>query len=852
MKFRKFVFLKRFSIFYMRLVICFLILIFGISAFAQNIQSPDQFIGSEYGIQFTPHHRLVDYMEYISKASDRIEIEQYGVTNEGRPLYALYISSPKNLKNKELIRKTNLYHAGIEKLKPSILMEKSIVWLSYSVHGNEAGGSESSMNVIYKLATASGNQLEWLENTMVIVDPSLNPDGYNRYSQWVRGNSGKLVHPNHDDAEHMEPWPGGRVNHYLFDLNRDWAWQTQVESRQRIALYNQWLPHIHADLHEMGYDDHYYFAPAAEPYHKDITDWQRSFQYQIGQNHASYFDKEGWLYFTREIFDLLYPSYGDTWPTFNGSIGMTYEQAGHSMAGRAIEMSNGKILTLRDRIDHHTTTSLSTIEMASKNHTNIITNFSSYFKKSIENPNGKFQYYLIKNSVLKAEFIELMENNGIEISYINNDKSINGYSYLNDKNQSCNAQKGDVFISAKQPKSTLLQILMEQEPVLADSLTYDITSWCIPYAFQLDCYAFKTDPGFSISANNPILEKQTSVQKGSYGIAFRWSSNFDAKVFTSRLLNKGFIVKSVQRPIVFKDFTLSKGDIVLLNIDQNEEKNNMDIFFALAEGLDLDLIPLNTGFSLNGSDLGGTSLMAVEKPKVLTLFGDGVDANAYGQVWNYFENIIEYPLSRVNINRFEFIDLSDFNTLILPDGYYSLSEDQMTMISTWVDEGGKLISIAGANRNLKRSKDFALGNIEAETQDEDTKESQKIRDQKRNYEGAERRSISGNMPGAIFKTDIDTTHPLCFGISSYYTLKNSSSSYPLLSNDAFNPIRIPEDYKSYGFIGAKLEDSFQENFVFSVESKGSGTVIYSADNPLFRAFWKSGELIMANALFQVH
>ena len=393
------------------------------------------------------------------------------------------------------------------------------------------------MNVLYNLIQDNDQIKSWLNNVFVVIDPSLNPDGYSRYTNWFISNSGKFLHPEHSDVEHMEPWPGGRVNHYLFDLNRDWAWQTQVETQQRIAKYNQWMPHIHADLHEMGYDDHYYFAPAAEPYHDAISDWQKDFQFEIGKNHARYFDENGWLYFSREIFDLLYPSYGDSWPTFNGSIGMTYEQAGHGMSGRSIRMSNGKDLTLQDRIDHHTTTSLSTVEMASLNKDLILEEFQSYFKNSKEKPIGKYKYYVVKQGEQIHKFTELLLRNKIDFEFVNESKSLKAYSYSTSKEEMVQVEQGDILLNVFQPKSTLLQTLMEEAPILSDSLTYDITAWSLPFAFNLKCFAWLNKPLIETSDFTDTFFDSENIF-GPYGLAFKWNSSGDSKIFLS---NQTFI-----------------------------------------------------------------------------------------------------------------------------------------------------------------------------------------------------------------------------------------------------------------------------------------------------------------------
>ena len=266
---------------------------------AQKLLSPEEFMPHKYGEQFTPHNLTVDYFRHAAANSDLIQLKEYGKTNQMRPLLYAIISSKENLVNLEKIRLNNLARAGVEggKADPSVA-NITIVWLSMNVHGNEPASSESSVSILYNLLNPNRlDTKEWLKNTVVIIDPCVNPDGYHRYTHWNNNASDKIPNTSPDAREHREPWPGGRVNHYYFDLNRDWAWLSQVESQQRMAVYKDWLPHVVPDFHEMGYNSPYYFAPAAQPYHRFITPFQRDFQVEIGKNHAKYFDKEGWLYF---------------------------------------------------------------------------------------------------------------------------------------------------------------------------------------------------------------------------------------------------------------------------------------------------------------------------------------------------------------------------------------------------------------------------------------------------------------------------------------------------------------------------------------------------------------------------
>ena len=303
---------------------------------SQNLMSPSEFLGYDIGTQFSRHHRVVDYFQYVAaQYPDQVSFNQYGSTYEGRPLFLATVSSKKNMTQIEAIRQTHLAQAeSTENTESNI----GVVWLSYNVHGNEASSTEASMQTLYELLS---QHQDYLDSAVVLIDPCVNPDGRDRYANWFNQQTGSSYDKDPQSIEHSEPWPGGRPNHYLFDLNRDWTWASQIETQSRLKEYHKWLPHVHVDFHEQGINEPYYFAPAAEPFHEIITDWQREFQTQIGQNNAKYFDANGWLYFTRERFDLLYPAYGDTYPTYLGAIGMTYEQAGHGMGGLGVMNDEG-------------------------------------------------------------------------------------------------------------------------------------------------------------------------------------------------------------------------------------------------------------------------------------------------------------------------------------------------------------------------------------------------------------------------------------------------------------------------------------------------------------------------------
>lgn len=842
-------------------VLAFLFMILTCSfTIAQGLQSPEDFLRTEYGKHFTPHYLVADYVRHVAANSDRVTLIEYGETNEDRPLLLATISTPNNQANIKDIQKNHLSKIGMstEEEEP-IEKNYSIVWLSFGVHGNEAGGSESSMKVLYKLANPANDQIaQWLDNTVVLFDPSLNPDGYNRYTHWARSIGGKTPHPGLTDREHMEPWPGGRVNHYLFDLNRDWAWQTQVESQQRIVQYHKWMPHIHVDFHEMGYDNGYYFAPAAEPYHKHITDFQRDMQVDIGKNHAKYFDREGWLYFTREVFDLLYPSYGDTYPTFNGAVGMTYEQAGHGMSGREISLSNGDTLKIQDRIDHHTKTALSTIEEASKQVDRINKNFVTYFSNAVNSPQGKYRSYVVKSSGQADRLADLLSKNNIKYYRTAGQQAImNGFDYLTGSSASFKLDKGDIVINANQPNGNLLQVLMEPEPVLSDSVTYDITAWSLPHAYGVQAYAMD---GYistkSTDANSNSTEdcfKSVDSEYPAYAYVIPWNSVTSAQQL-AKIYQKGIRARMADMDIKFKEGIVKKGSIVIVRGDNNFVSNLRTTLGSIVESCD-DCFCLSSGFSDDGGDIGGSKFSRLEHPRALLISGRGTSAYGVGQVWHYFDEVLGYPLSIVDKQDMGRVDLADFNTLILPDGYYNLSDNELQDISEFVSNGGKVIAVSGALGNFVDKEGFALSKYATDDEKDAAKkdrEAKKLAARKDSYEDQERHGISNSVPGAVVRNTLDTSHPLAYGLgNNYHSLKTSGQHYSLLQ-DAWNVITVPKDFKSYGFIGANLRPNIEDSVSFAVEEKGGGNIIYMVDNPLYRGFWDNGVLLFSNALFLVN
>lgn len=806
-----------------------------------QIKSPAEFLPSAYEKSFTFHHDVVSYVQYVADQSDYVDVVEYGRTEEGRPLLLCFISDPENLKNLETIRQNHLKSIFEDKTQTE---SHAIVWLSFGVHGNEAGGTESSMLALYRLASHQGKVGEWLKNTVIILDPCLNPDGFSRYTNWARMVEKKELYVDPDDDEHHEPWPNGRYNHYLFDLNRDWVWQTQVESQKRLEKYRSWMPHVHGDFHEMNYNNHYYFPPAAKPYHPFLSTFQKDFQGQFGENNARYFDQNDWLYFTGEEFDLFYPSYGDTYPMFNGAIGMTFEQAGHSMAGRAILTRSGDTLKLSDRIQHHAVVALSTVEVAAKQSQKLINEQKVYFENNRSNPKGKFKSYVMKQGANIPELVKLLQRNGIEYEVLTADiaKKQTGYQYQSRKIQAFVAEKGDLVVQAHQNNSTLAQILLDPAYEIEDSLTYDITAWSLPYVYNLETYG--TAETFRIPAQGPenaIIENADG--KDALGVLVPWDGLQTGKM-AAYLFNHGLQLQRSIRPTVWDKDTVSAGSVFIWRKDQDNWTSKLDL---LTKYLQKEKLPhqfLSSTYSKAGNDAGGSSFEAIQKPAVLALKGSDVSVFDYGQTIYYFEKVLGLPVSSVDIHRFSGLNLTKYNLIILPSGSYAISDDFKNKLSKWVQQGGKLIVLGSACEKLADKQAFGIRKKAAGTAAEaDTSEQLKFSD-------LERKMVSSYVPGAIVKTHIDGSHPLAYGLHDPYYMMVLDNSFYAGGKELWPVAQTTSPLVYEGFIGSDAKSSLEKSDLLMAEKMGRGSILYFPSNPLFRGFWYSGHHLMANAVFQ--
>jgi hypothetical protein len=810
-----------------------------------QVPSPAAFFGHELGSQFHRHHEVVDYVKAVAEASPRVQLQPYGSTYEGRPLMLALVSSEANLANLEAIRENNLRAAGLLDGPPTAT-RLPIVWLSYNIHGNESVSTEAAMKVLYQLATQ--DTAGWLDEVVVILDPCVNPDGRDRYVNWYRQVQHQTPIADPNDMEHQEPWPSGRFNHYLFDLNRDWCWQTQQESQQRGLQYARWMPQVHVDFHEMGPHSPYFFAPAARPFHPIITDWQRAFQQMVGKNHARYFDQAGWLYFTSEVYDLFYPSYGDTWPTYQGAIGFTYEQGGSGRAGLAYQLDTGDTLTLSDRLTHHYTTSLSTVETAYRQRAKLLSSYDQYFAEARAGLGATYQAYVVSQGNAPDQLTALrtlLQRQQIRYEQAQGSRRVRGHSYASRKDESIEVAAGDLIIPVAQPQGHLLRVLFDPEAKLEDSLTYDLTAWALPYAYGLKAAALYENVPTEAPTLTPFVPKR-APDAAAYAYLVPWEG-LRAVRWMADMMQAGMTLRQTQGELVLRGHHFAPGTLVATRAD-NPGKALDATAIRLSNQQELDIFAAESGWAEQGADLGSETYPALSLPRVGLLRGEGVSATSLGAVWYCLEQEMAYPFHLLDMASLEDLDLAAYDVLILADGNY---QSLRGALLGFIRQGGRVIALEGAIETFTSGPTALAEAMDAagsETQRDTAGAKSPFWLQR--YGQRARLQASHRVPGSVYEVALDSSHPLAYGLGdTYYALKHQSDVYPYLRGDGWNVGTYPQGAPLSGFAGHDAQAAVGRSLAIGVESLGRGEVVYLVDSPCFRAFWQGGKLLLANAIF---
>ena len=823
---------------------------------SQTIKSPDEFLGYELGSQFTYHNKAVDYFKYIAGNSPFAKYIQYGTSYEGRPLGVCFVSTPENLAKLDEYRKNNLIKTGL--LKGDFTGKQiPFIWLAYNVHGNEAVGMEASMKTLYTLVTGSYKDVsEYLKECIVIIDPCQNPDGHDLYTNRYRNSMNFITNTDRNSWEHNQGWPGARSNHYMFDLNRDWTWQTQTETQQRLLLYNQYMPQVHADFHEMGPESTFFFAPGANPWNEIITPWQHEFHKLMGNGNATLFDEKFRLYFTKESFDLFYPGFGDTWPLFNGAMGFTYEQGGGGASGIALKLESGDTLTLKERIDGHFTASMATLKVSYNNRQKLVSEFNKYFSDSEQNPTFPYKSVIVKGSNEKSNInslLELLKRNQIRYSLSGNvGKKYKGFDYSANKDGEVTIEKGDILISAYQPQSHFMQALFEPDSKVSDSLSYDLTAWSLPYVYNLKSFAVpeRISPSTDTVASVKINNESPKEKPYAYVVNFQ---GFDELKFVAAIYRKNIKLRYSFKPFTLNGKDYNRGSIILARGDNKHFEGDFDqTVIKTANDCQVTIVSSLTGLVDNGKDFGSNYSPVMKKRSVAIFCGENTSSGSVGELWYFFDRELNYPVTLINTDDVKSIDLKDYEIIILTSGTYPNLRDT---IVDFVKRGGRVIAIENSISLFAGEKTTSLAKaIETRTAEQKLAEKKVKSDDStllKKYDlSVERRySLTDRSAGSIYKVKLDDTNPYCYGMGKEWFLMKRTAGYPFLTTGN-NIGYILEKEPVAGFAGFKYKDKIKNTLVIGSENIGSGEVIYISDDPYFRAFWKSGRVLLGNTVLR--
>ena len=793
-----------------------------------SIPTPKEVIGHEVGEWHVTHDKLVQYMYALADASNRITIEDRGKTFEGRPILLLTITSEDNHNN---INQIITNHKKITEYNENISTEKQpiIVYQGFSIHGNEASGSNASLLLAYYLAASDSDFVqELLKNSVILLDPSMNPDGLQRFAYWANINKNINLTSDPNDREYNEVWPGGRTNHYWFDLNRDWLPVQLPESQARIKSFNKWIPNILTDHHEMGTNATFFFQPGIPSRTHPLTPGlNQKLTKEIAKFHVESLDKIGSLYYSEESFDDFYYGKGSTFPDINGSIGILFEQA--SSRGHVQDSDNG-LLRFPFTIKNQLTTGLSTLKAANNLRLEILDYQKSFYKEAAKE-SSKFKNEAIifgnsKDRYRTKKLAEILERHEVDFYELDSDVKHKNKTY----------RKGYAYVVPKnQKKYRLINAMFETRTEFLDSLFYDVSSWTLPLAFNLD-YDLNFNGNYSKKVEQLKFNKNISIEKSNYAYLMEWHEYLSPNAL-NELLDNEVIVK-----VATKKFKLEGKDYdygtILIPVQNNNHIDLNELLNDISSNCNIEINPVKTGYA-EGPDLGSNNFRRLYKKNVAMLVGDGITAYDAGEIWHLLDTRFELSLTKLDIRNFNRIDLSKYTTLIVPNS--SISNKLVTdKISEWVKSGGNLIAYKNSINWLKKTK-----LIEVKELKNDISAKNISFEERSAFFGAQR------IGGAIFNTKIDRSHPINFGqTNTTMPIFRNSTIFIEKDKESYNnPILYTDNPLLSGYISEENIDLLKSTSPIKINKIGKGKVIYLTDNTNFRAFWYGTNKILMNAIF---
>ena len=822
-----------------------LFLIFSISMFSQEmdlnyyipsdqnyndkIPTPKDIIGHEVGEWHITHDKLVEYMKALANSSDRISIEDRGKTFEGRPLLLLTITSPSNHTRIDEIRQRHIDATNDSDIDVS--NDPIIVYQGFSIHGNEPSGSNASLAAAYYLsASLSSDTEDLLKNTIILFDPSLNPDGLQRFAYWANTNKSKNINPDPNDREYFEVWPRGRTNHYWFDMNRDWLPVQLPESQARIVSFHKWLPNILTDHHEMGSNSTFFFQPGIPSRTHPLTpQLNQDLTKQIANYHARAFDKIGSQYYSEESFDDFYYGKGSTFPDINGGIGILFEQG--SSRGHAQETSNG-ILTFPFTIRNQYTAAMSTLEAAKNMRVKILKYQQDFYRKA-RNESSKAKAIIFgdhKDAAKSYHLAEVLSRHQITLHELKSDITANGKQF----------KKGYSYVvPMNQKNQRLVKAMFDVRKSFKDSLFYDVSAWTFNHSFGVDYSENISLSNAGSKIENLSIRDGVVTENSSVGYLMPWNEYYTPKALNA-ILQKGLRAKVSMKN--FKNGGVSY-DYGTIHIPvQNQILNQQELFDFLnkvAKESHLKIDGVFTGLN-DGIDLGSNNFRNIKLPKVAMLVGNGINVSDPGEIWHLFDQRYDMHVTKLDMIYFNRIDISKYNVIIAPNSR-TLDKTSIEKLQKWVRDGGTLIGYRSAAKWLSKNKFI---NIEFESANLDI-----INDV--SFEAKSLKNGAQVIGGAIFEANIDRSHPINFGYknNNIALFRNTTVFMKADKKSYNNPIQYTNNPLLSGYISKENEKVIKNTVPFKVQRLGRGRVVVFTDNTNFRAFWYGTNKLLMNAIF---
>jgi len=826
-----------------------------------TVPSPAAFLGRPIGAEFTHHDRILAYLGALAAASDRVRLVDYGTTYEGRPLRLAFISSPRNLQHLEEIRAAHLRLADPARLgdgERERLLQTTppIVWLAYGVHGNETSSPEAAMIVAYALAASTGPAAAALDDLVVVIDPLVNPDGHERYTSFFESRVGRDPDADPQSAEHLEPWPGGRENHYLIDLNRDWAWATQRETRARLAVLRAWEPQVYVDFHEMGHrPPTYFFPPPSEPVLPRLDHRQLAWIQAFGRANAAALDRHGWMYFTRETYDLFYPGYGDTYPGLRGIVGMTYEVSGGGSAGLAVRTAAG-IFRLADRVARHVTTSLATVATADANRRALLADGVATEEAAQSAPPRSYLWSAGQQEA--RSLADLLLRHGVRVERLARPAEIKLRPLAGGDETKRELPAGTYAVSTAQPLGNLVRALLDQDPAMPDAYLreqrqrvednrnaqfYDITAWSLPLAYNLEV----STADETLSDLLPATDVPGTVS-GSGEAGFLVAPQGLASYrLAAQLLRRGGALRIATQPVRAGGRDYPAGTLFLPRVGNAGDLPAWIAEVAAQDGLAVDR--LAALYAERGVLLGSRSVLVVKPPRVALVRGEGVDPTSFGSLWHLLDREVELPHTVLELGELGRARLDRYDALVLPSGSYDerIGEKTVAAIDQWVKAGGVLVVVGDAAAWAIKRGFTALHAWEPPKHEEEAAAE----------ETAGRAPPTGNVadrtlevPGAILSTEMRRHVLLTAGVStpppvlftgSLILMPTGDPQIDLLTAAQRSPVQA-------GFVWPEAKSRLEGALLLARQERGAGAVVTFAQDPAFRDFWRGTMPLFLNAV----